>query len=169
MHPLVDVYAAFDHDRTSLCLACQDDPQQTPEGLCTDCQNELRFIVRPEAHREAHRRRTAAETGLHGQLERLGVVVISSVPADNSLWICDFCNHQIPVTNHTTLIPLLGSYALCNNCVTNIPYWPQAWTNPTPRACRCGACQTLVLQAQQRLHRLQQERQGRERGYGIGL
>ena len=91
--------------------------------------------------------RAAAEAGFRDEMERLGVVIITSVPDDNSLWICDFCNTQIPADDEYTLIPVLGSYALCPPCVTTIPYWPDGWTQPTPRACRCGACQTPLLEA----------------------
>lgn len=144
------------------CVSCDSPTTVDPQGLCPACRDELRFVVRPAAHREAYRRRVAAETGLRQEMERLGVVIISSVPADNSLWICDLCNNQIPVAGEYTLIPLLGSYALCTPCVTTIPYWPDGWTQPTPRACRCGACQTPLLQA---LH-LRPHRQ--ERQWGVG-
>jgi hypothetical protein len=147
---------------TASCLSCDGQIGDDPQGLCPACRGELRFVVRPAAHREAYRRRVAAEAGLRQDLERLGVVVISSVPADNSLWICDLCNNQIPVPGEYTLIPLLGSHALCTPCVTTIPYWPDGWTQPTPRACRCGACQTPLLRALA----LQQHRQ--ERQWGIG-
>ena len=129
------------------CVSCDDETQLTPEGLCGRCRDDLRFIVRPAAHREAYRRRVAAEAGIREEMERHGVVVITSVPEDNSLWICDFCNTQIPADNEYTLIPVLGSHALCPPCFTTIPYWPDGWTQPTPRACRCGACQTPLLEA----------------------
>ena len=128
------------------CLSCDTDTELTPQGLCGPCRDELRFVVRPAAHREAYRRRVAAEAGLRNELERLGVVIISSVPQDNNMWICDLCNNQIPVDDEYTLIPLLGSYALCTPCVTTLPYWPDGWTQPAPRACRCGACQTPLLE-----------------------
>lgn len=129
------------------CVSCDDETQLTAQGLCGRCRGDLRFVVRPAAHREAYRRQVAAEADSRAEMERHGVVVITSVPQDNSLWICDFCNTQIPADNEYTLIPLLGSYALCPSCVTTIPYWPDAWTQPTPRACRCGACQTPLLEA----------------------
>ncbi len=132
---------------SAACVSCDAETQLTPQGLCGRCRDELRFVVRPTAHREAYRRRVAAEAGLREELERYGVVVITSAPRDNSLWICDFCNTQIPVDGEYTLIPLLGSYALCPSCVTTIPYWPDGWTQPTPRACRCSACQTPLLEA----------------------
>lgn len=132
------------------CLSCDSETQLTSQGLCGPCRDELRFVVRPAAHREAYRRRVAAEAGLRNELERLGVVIISSVPQDNNLWICDLCNNQIPVDDEYTLIPLLGSYALCTPCVTTLPYWPDGWTQPTPRACRCGACQTPLLEVSMR-------------------
>lgn len=144
------------------CVSCDSPTTVDPQGLCASCRDELRFVVRPVAHREAYRRRVAAEAGLRQEMERLGVVIISSVPADNSLWICDLCNNQIPVTGEYTLIPLLGSYALCTPCVTTIPYWPEAWTQPTPRACRCGACQTPLLRALDLRHHRQ------ERQWGVG-
>jgi hypothetical protein len=140
------------------CLSCDSEGQLTPQGLCGPCRDELRFVVRPAAHREAYRRRVAAEAGLRQEMERLGVVIISSVPQDNNLWICDLCNHQIPIAGEYTLIPLLGSYALCTPCVTTLPYWPDGWTQPTPRACRCGACQTPLLEVS--MHR----RSGRSLG-----
>lgn len=128
------------------CLSCDAETRLTPQGLCGPCRDELRFVVRPAAHREAYRRRVAAEAGLRQEMERLGVVIISSVPQDNNLWLCDLCNHQIPIEGEYTLIPLLGSYALCIPCVTTLPYWPDGWLEPTPRACRCGACQAPLLQ-----------------------
>ena len=129
------------------CVSCDDETRLTAEGLCGRCRDDLRFIIRPAAHREAYRRRIAAEAGIRAEMERHGVVVITSTPQDNSLWICDFCNTQIPADDEYTLIPVLGSYALCPSCVTTIPYWPDGWTQPTPRACRCGACQTPLLEA----------------------
>jgi hypothetical protein len=75
------------------------------------------------------------------------VVVISTFPADNNVWVCDLCNGEIPVVGEHTLIPLLGSYALCIPCVSGLPYWPDGWTEPRPRPCRCGACQRPVLAA----------------------
>lgn len=126
---------------TGACRDCDALGEITPQGLCSRCQDDLRFIVRPGAHREAYRRQVAAEAGLRADLEQLGVVMISSLPYDNSLWICDLCNAQIPAADEFTLIPMLGSYALCTPCATTFPYWPDAWTQPTPRACRCGACQ----------------------------
>ena len=135
------------------CRSCDTETELTAQGLCGGCRDELRFVVRPAAHREAYRRRIAAESDLRAEMERLGVVVITSVPEDNSLWICDFCNTRIPAHDEYTLIPLLGSYALCASCVTTIPYWPDGWTQPTPRACRCGACQTPLLEASLRERR----------------
>lgn len=132
---------------SNACLSCDDETRLTSEGLCGRCRDDLRFIVRPVAHREAYRRRVAAETPIREEMERHGVIIVTSAPADNSLWICDFCNTQIPADNEYTLIPVLGSYALCPSCVTTIPYWPDSWTQPTPRACRCGACQTPLLEA----------------------
>ena len=128
------------------CLSCDAETDLTARGLCDRCRDDLRFSVRPAAHREAYRRRVAAEADIRAEMERLGVVVISSVPEDNSLWICDFCNTQISADDEYTLIPVLRSYALCASCVTTIPYWPDGWTQPTPRACRCGACQTPLLE-----------------------
>jgi hypothetical protein len=128
------------------CLNCDADTWLSEQGLCHRCRDELRFVVRPAAHRDAYRRRVAAEAGLRDQLERFGVVVISSVPDDNSLWLCDLCNTQIPVAADHTLIPLLGGHALCIPCVSTLPFWPDGWTHPTPRACACAACQTPLLQ-----------------------
>lgn len=132
---------------TGDCRSCAATAELTKVGLCRPCRDELRFVVRPAAHREAYRRGVAAEACIRADLERLGVVIVSSVPEDNSLWICDLCNEQIPVTGEHTLIPLLGSYAMCIPCATTFPYWPEGWTQPTPRACRCGACQRPVLAA----------------------
>ena len=147
------------------CVSCDTPARLTPQGLCERCRDELRFIVRPAAHRETYRRRVAAEAGLREEMERLGVVIISSVPDDNSLWICDLCNSQIPVDDEYTLIPLLGSHALCTPCATTIPYWPDAWTQPSPRACRCGACQTPLLRALDTDHR-RPHRDTRQGGIG---
>jgi hypothetical protein len=127
------------------CVGCDAETRLTTQGLCESCRDDLRFVVRPAAHREAYRRRVATEAGFRDQMERLGVVIITGVPDDNSLWICDLCNNQIPVDGEYTLIPLLGSYALCTPCATTIPYWPNGWTEPKPRACRCGACQAPLL------------------------
>lgn len=133
------------------CPNCDADATLTSCGLCRRCRDELRFVVRPVAHRETYRRRVAAEAWIREDLERLGVVMISSLPQDNSLWICDLCNSQIPVHGNYTLIPMLGSYALCIPCAASFPYWPEGWTQPTPRACRCGACQTPLLSVLSRL------------------
>ena len=132
---------------TLRCPGCDTEAPIGAGGLCRRCRDELRFVVRPAAHREMERRRAAAEAGLRDDLERLGVVIISAFPEHNGLWICDFCNDPIPVDGQQTLIPLLGSYALCMPCVTDLPYWPDAWTEPRPRPCRCGACQRPVLAA----------------------
>ena len=126
-------------------MSCATTQDLTEAGLCEPCRNELRFVVRPAAHREAYRRRVAAEAGMRADLERLGVVIVSSVPQDNSFWVCDLCNEQIPVSGEYTLIPLMGTYALCTPCATTFPYWPDSWTEPTPRPCRCGACQRPIL------------------------
>ncbi|MEX2652077.1 MAG: hypothetical protein WD473_06490 [Acidimicrobiia bacterium] len=147
------------------CASCDTQAGLTPQGLCELCRDELRFIVRPAAHREAYRRRVAAEAGLREQMVRLGAIIITSVPNDNSLWICDLCNSQIPVDDEFTLIPLLGSHALCTPCVTTIAYWPDGWTQPAPRACRCGACQTPLLRALDNEPR-QPHREPRHRGFG---
>ena len=133
------------------CLSCDTRGPLTEFELCSRCRDELRFVVRPAAHRETYRRRVAAEAGIRADLERLGVVMISSLPPDNTLWICDLCNEQIPVDGDYTLIPLMGSYALCLPCATTFPYWPDGWTQPKPRACRCGACQRPVLAVLARL------------------
>ncbi len=130
---------------TEACVSCETETRLTTPGLCESCRDRLRFVVRPAAHREAYRRRVAAQAGFRADMERLGVIIISSVPNDNSLWICDLCNSQIPVDGEHTLIPLHGSYALCTPCASAIPYWPDGWTHPTPRACRCGACQAPLL------------------------
>jgi len=146
------------------CVSCDGETPVDAQGLCRSCRDELRFVVRPAAHREAYRRRVAAEANLRTEMERLGVVVFTSVPADNSLWICDFCNSQIPVNGEYTLIPLLGSHALCTSCVTTFPYWPDGWTQPTPRACRCVACQLPLLHA---LDRESRRHDTQQRGIGL--
>src|SRR5918995_3029390 len=92
------------------CLSCDTETRLTPQGLCGACRDELRFVVRPAVHREVYRRRVVAEASIREEMERLGVVIVSSVPDDNSFWVCDLCNNQIPVTGEYTLIPLLGSY-----------------------------------------------------------
>lgn len=133
------------------CSNCDTATATSSAELCDRCRNELRFVVRPAAHRETYRRRVAAQSGLRAEMERLGVVMISSLPDDNGLWICDLCNTAIPVSGDITLIPLIGNYALCLFCVTSLPYWPDGWTEPTPRACRCGACQRPLLNVLSRL------------------
>ena len=133
------------------CSSCDTHGPVTEVGLCSRCRDELRFVVRPSAHRESYRRRVAAEAGIRADLERLGVVMISSLPPDNTLWICDLCNSQIPATDEYTLIPLIGSYALCIPCATTFPFWPDGWTQPRPRPCRCGACQRPVVTVLARL------------------
>lgn len=138
----------------STCESCNNETRLTPEGLCVPCQNELRFVLRPVAHREEYRRRIAGEAST-----RQETVVINMTPEDNSLWVCDFCDAAIPADNEYTLISLLASYALCPPCTTTLPYWPDAWTQPAPRACRCGACQLPLLEAS--LH--EQRRSGRTR------
>lgn len=130
---------------TRACISCDSEVELDDQGLCGPCRDELRFVVRPAAHRETYRRRVTAEAGIRDAMERLGVVIITSVPDDNGLWICDLCNSRIPVEDEYTLIPLLGSHALCIPCATTIPYWPDGWTQPSPRACRCGACQAPLL------------------------
>ena len=134
---------------STLCPSCDTPESLTDVGLCTRCRDQLRFIVRPEAHRE-HQRRQNASTH-HVELDQEGIVLISAYPRDNSLWICDLCNQQIPVAGEHTLIPLASSYALCIPCAASSPYWPQAWTTPSPRTCRCAACQRPVLSALARL------------------
>lgn len=133
------------------CPNCDTRAQLTDAGLCQHCREELRFIVRPAAHREMYRRALAAEADLRADLEQAGIVVISSLPLDNSLWICDVCNRRIPVNGEHTLIPLMGDYALCIHCASTYPFWPEGWTQPRPRPCRCGACQRPVLSALARL------------------
>ena len=110
---------------SEVCVSCDTETRLTAQRLCESCRDDLRFVVRPAAHREAYRRRVAAQAGFRDEMERLGVVIITtSVPDDNSLWICDLCNSQIPVHSEYTLIPLLGSHALCTPCAATIPYWP---------------------------------------------
>jgi hypothetical protein len=133
------------------CPNCDTRTRLTGVGLCRRCRDELRFVVRPVAHREMYRRGLVEMCDIHAAMERVGVAIISSLPDDNGLWICDLCNVEIPVTGEHTLIPLLGSYALCIPCASSFPYWPDGWTQPTPRACRCGACQRPVLSALARI------------------
>lgn len=127
------------------CAACAAHRPLSETGLCVPCRDELRFVVRPEAHRETERRARAAETATRILLERFGIVTVSAYPRDNSLWLCDGCGERIPVAAEHTLIPLLASSALCPSCVGQLPFWPEGWTRPTPRACRCGACQRPLL------------------------
>lgn len=136
-------------NRHQSCPSCDTETQLSPQGVCRRCQGELRFVIRPEAHREQQRRSagSAAEQTALKALEDLGITVISSYPDDNTLWICDFCNIKIPVTDDITLIPLLESWALCFDCVSDLPYWPDAWCEPRPRACRCSACQLPIARA----------------------
>lgn len=162
MHPLKDAAMNTPDDiqgpsrgraeASQPCVSCEARPATTRHGLCSPCLGELRFVVRPAAHREAQRRTDATSRAIE-ELEAQGISVIQMVPDDNSLWICDFCNTQIPVADDTNLIPLLGSWALCSWCVTTIPYWPDAWTQPTPRACPCDACQLPLHRARQYLAR----------------
>lgn len=135
------------------CPNCDTEQQLTGCGLCRHCRDELRFVVRPAAHREMYRRSIAGPDPLEAELARLGVevAVVSSLPEDNSLWICDLCNQRIEVSCEHTLIPLMGSYALCVSCASSFPFWPDGWTQPRPRACRCGACQRPVLAALSRV------------------
>ena len=51
------------------CPSCDARPAATPQGLCRRCQDQLRFITRPAAHREAWRRRQAALTAEHAEWE----------------------------------------------------------------------------------------------------
>lgn len=132
---------------TGICQSCDTRRLLAESGLCARCRDGLRFVVRPEAHREHYRRNLAADTPIHNTLEQFGIVTITTLPQDNSLWICDLCNAQIPVTSEHALIPLIGDYALCIPCAAQLPFWPDGWTEPTPRACRCGACQRPLLQA----------------------
>jgi hypothetical protein len=127
-----------------VCPACATNVTHDPFGVCLPCRDRLRFVVRPEAHREMYRRGIAAERSRADRTPG-GPVIVSSLPSDNSLWICDACNSRIPITGEFTLIPLLGSYALCHSCVSLLAYWPDGWTYPTPRACRCGPCQRPLL------------------------
>lgn len=133
----------------TLCPSCDTHQPLTESGLCTACRDQLRFIVRPEAHREHLRRRNATLPAV--ELDHDAITVIGVYPTDNSLWTCGLCNDQIPVTAEHTLIPVAGSHALCISCVSSSPYWPQAWTDPTPRTCRCAACQRPVLATLTRL------------------
>jgi hypothetical protein len=137
------------------CPNCDTPGRLTTQGLCPVCQDQLRFITRPAAHREMWRRQVAAQAETYRQWEQQGVIVVSSVPHANDLWLCDACNDPIAVNADHTLIPLLGGYALCGRCVTRFPYWPDAWTHPTPRACSCHACQLPLrrLQLQDRITR----------------
>jgi hypothetical protein len=134
---------------TGTCVSCESEGCVNQYGLCVRCHHELRFVVRPEAHREQQRRlgASAAEQAALKALENLGITVVSSYPDDNALWICDFCNIKIPVGGDITLIPLLESWALCYSCVSDLPYWPDAWSEPRPRACRCSACQLPIARA----------------------
>lgn len=132
---------------TGDCVSCDTRNELTEAGLCQRCRDGLRFVVRPAAHREGYRRRVAGEADLMADVEELGVVVVASYPDDNSVWICDLCNSQIPVDGEFTLIPLIGTYAICMSCATTLDYWPDGWTEPAPRACRCGACQRPLLSA----------------------
>ena len=139
------------HTDPQTCLNCSSHRSLTDAGLCSRCHYEMSFVVRPEAHREHHRRRTSSQP--LADLEQLGILT-TGYSRDNSLRICDLCNGQISVTGEHTLIPLIGSYALCIPCATGFPYWPDAWTTPIPRTCRCAACQRPVLAALATLARL---------------
>ncbi len=151
----------------STCRGCDARWATTPQGFCVPCQDDLRFITRPVAHREQWRRAIAGGSSFYQEMAQRGVIVVTDAPADNAEWICDFCNDQIPITAEHTLIPLIGSYALCTPCVTRFDYWPDAWTHPAPRACLCDACQLPLqrLALRDRIH--QQERYQSERGQGL--
>lgn len=132
---------------TGTCESCDTRRLLGEAGLCAPCRDGLRFVVRPEAHREHYRRNLVAETPFRNTLEQFGIVTITTLPQDNSLWICDLCNGRIPIPGEHTLIPLIGAYALCIPCATTFSYWPDGWTQPAPRSCRCGACQRPLLEA----------------------
>jgi hypothetical protein len=129
------------------CPGCHHGPPATAADLCSLCRDDLRFVVRPQAHREQYRRNLASKRSELEELQGRGVLVMFGLPADNSEWICDLCNARIPVFGEHTLIPMMGDYALCTDCATAFPFWPDGWTQPSPRACRCGACQRPLLQA----------------------
>ena len=130
-----------------VCPSCNTSSRITAAGICVRCRDELRFIVRPEAHRELYRRRVATGRAVPADLDLLELVVVANLPQDNALWICDICNAQIPVTGEYTLIPVAGSYALCTPCAATAAFWPTGWTQPTPLACRCSACHVPLLAA----------------------
>lgn len=142
------------------CISCEQRRPLSAQQMCAPCQDGLQFITRPSAHRE-HERRLAADG--RPDLEGQGFVVVTSFPHDNALWVCDFCNDQIEVADDQHLIPLLGTYALCGPCVERIPYWPEAWVEPSPRACGCDACQRPLAQAVL-LDHLRHPQRGHDRG-----
>jgi hypothetical protein len=137
------------------CRCCDDRPATASHGVCPSCREELRFITRPAAHRELWRRHIAELAPERQEWERRGVVFISNAPAANDLWLCDACNATIPVDAEQTLIPLHGTWALCGRCVAHLPYWPDAWTQQSPRGCPCDACQLPLhrLRLQQQISR----------------
>lgn len=130
------------------CPNCDRIARLQPGELCQRCRDDLRFVVRPEAHREMERRRLATAAR---RAERPGVVVVVVVPPDNSFWACDSCDTRIAVAGEFTLIPLRGGKALCPECASRHPFWPDGWTQPQPRPCRCGPCQTPIATALERV------------------
>ena len=63
------------------CVSCQARPGTTPHGLCEPCHEDLRFVVRPTAHRETERRADASDPAIR-ELERQGIAVIQIWPDD---------------------------------------------------------------------------------------
>ncbi len=74
----------------STCPSCDTENRLTAQGLCASCQDDLRVVVRPAAHRQADRR-LIDEPDLGGDYKHPGVVVIVVRPDHDDLWICDFC------------------------------------------------------------------------------
>ncbi len=122
------------------CSMCGDSESGSVE-LCSACRDGLRWVIRPEAHRESRRRQNAATPAGRDALNA-GHPLIGMLPKENGTWSCDLCDTRIDVPAEFTLIPLVGSSALCAQCVQRLPAWPKGWTHPRPRACRCRACQT---------------------------
>ncbi len=116
------------------------------DDLCAACRDALRWVVRPEAHRENRRRQIIASKTGKDALDTAHPL-IGSFPKDNGAWNCDLCEATIPVEDEFTLIPLIGTYAICTSCAEILPGWPTSWTHPKPRPCRCRACQTPVALA----------------------
>lgn len=132
-------------DPESDCPSCGASGSVNDE-ICVACRDAFRWVVKPEAHRE-NRRRQIARFIANRDGGEPDHPLSGSFPPRNGTWSCDLCDTQIDVPAEFTLIPLNGSCALCTSCAEQSAGWPESWTHPRPRACRCRACQTPVALA----------------------